>query len=323
MASALPYAPVLDRTGLGAAFLTAYTGALSSGWANSLAFMNTVDSESVAYPYLGPPPMLTARRGDKPRVKDMAAYKYTLTNEEYDASTIVYDLDLRRDKLGMIRNRLAGWGVRAAEHWDDLISTLITSGTSGTGYDGVAFFAATHPESGSSQSNLLTGSNYTALSDVTTATAPTTAEAAATLPFLVGHFHSLKDADGQYINGGVRNITIMVGTVSLFAAYQGAVSLANLTSGATNPVAGLVAGGYSLKVVLNPRLSAQTDDVYLFASDGRNQPFIAQEEVPLSLESTTEDGDLYRIEKKYQFTARAVRAAGYGFWTSAIMATLS
>jgi phage major head subunit gpT-like protein len=312
-----------ERINARADFFRGLGEGIDGSWAGMVGTIVPSDSATENYNWLGTSPQLSVWEGEA-LLQELPNYSATLTNIEYAAFLGIGKKDLDRDKTGQIRTRVAGLGRRAAKHWESLVSDLIiasetAAGTdiSGKAYDGQAFFDTDHSYTGSNyttnQSNDLSGGVW----DVTTATAPTATEAADCVVDAIGNIYSLKDDQGEPINGDARNFTIMVGTSALWAPFQKAVSLNNLASGADNPVAAL--GGLSINVVLNPRLSAKTTKVYVFRTDGDIKPFILQDEDPV----TVEEEDPGIKHKEIIVASKATRAAGFGMWQGAMVGTLS
>lgn len=319
MASIGTYA-TLDNKNLIGLFQQMYDGALNAAWSSSVAMKIGSDSETEDYGWLGAAPSLTELKGEAFAEEGFKQFAYALKNKEYARSILLRDKDLRRDRLGQLMPRVQEMAQKAAEHWDTLTASAIT--TNGNAYDGVAFFATTHAESGSNQVNALSASHITDL-NVSTAASPTIAEMAAILPQALGWFHTYTDDKGDPINGNARNFTIICGTVPIYAAINGALTVDNLTSGASNPVRGFLGNGYKVTALLTPRLSASTTAFWLFNTDSVVKPFIHQEEVPISPEMTSETSDEWVKYRRRIFSIYTSRAVGYGRWQSAIQCTLS
>lgn len=311
---------VLDNANLIGLFDQMYETALNASWASQLGMVINSDGASETYGWLGAAPSLTELKGETKAEDGFAQFTYTLVNKEYARAIRIADKDLRRDKLGQLQARIGDMAQKAAEHWDSLVASLITA--NGTGYDSQNYFDTDHDESGTNQVNALTASHITTL-NVGTATAPTADEMALILPEAVGKFHLLTDDKGDAVNGGARNFMLLCGSAKIFASASHAIQANNLTAGASNPVAGLRASGYSVTPVLTPLLSSATDAFYLFRTDSVVKPFILQEEVALTPAMTDPSGDEYVKYRRRLFSIYTSRAAGYGRWQSAFKLTLS
>lgn len=304
---------------------------MAERYATSLGTLISSDSADEDYRWLGTAPGMSVWEGEA-LLQELPNYAAILRNKPYLSGLTVQKKDIDRDKTSQIRRRISGLGQKAARHWEELITDLISAGEtaagadsgdlkdiSGKAYDGQAFFDTDHSYTGSNfttnQSNDLSAGVW----NVATATAPTADEAAACVLDMVGQFYSLKDDQGDPINGGLKTFTIIVGTVPLYTAFVQAIGLQNLTSGATNPVKALDGQGLSINVEFEPRLSAKTTKVYGFATGGDINAFILQDEDPV----TVEEEDPGILVTHINVAAKASRAAGFGLWQRAMVGTLS
>lgn len=75
------------------------------------------------------------------QAKEIEDYDYTIRNLDWEASTFVNQNDLDDDQTGTIQ-LIPGFLVdRIMAHPEKLIISLLTGGTSGLAYDGIAFFS--------------------------------------------------------------------------------------------------------------------------------------------------------------------------------------
>lgn len=311
---------LLDNHNLIGIFDQMYEAEIAGAWATQVGMPMPSDLASETYGWLGAAPSLEEIKGDVTE-EQFAKFSYTLKNVEYGKAIKIAEKDMRRDKLGQIQARIGELASKAADHWNSLCSTLISS--NGNAYDGNAFFATDHDESGTNQVNALTNSHVSAL-NVSTATAPTANEMADALVGVLGKFYELTDDKGDPINGNARNFIVMAPTAQIWAAAQHAISSDRLSSGEANRVVGLAsAEGLSIKCILNPRLVATTDAFWVFRTDGVVKPFLLQEEVALNTAVSGRDNDEWVKFRRYIFSLYTSRAAGYGRWQSAMKATLS
>lgn len=323
MATSGQYA-VLDNNNLKGLFLSIYEEQQAGNWAFDIGMYVPSDRETENYGWLGGSPQLEELRNEAKAEEAFNKFTLNLTNKEYAKAIDFRDIDLRRDKLGMIETRLGEFAQNAQEHWKSLESTLILNGTTSgyTAYDGVVYYSASHLESGTAQKNLLTSSEIGAL-DTTSTTVPTPDEAAKVLQGMIGWFYSLTDDKGNQINGQAKSFQFQVGTINLWAPLSQAATGMNLASGASNPVAGLLSRGIKVDVVLNPALSALTTNIFAFRTDSATKPFILQEEIGIDAQVLDETSDHYKKFRRRQLSLYTSRAAGYGRWQSALKATLS
>lgn len=314
-----------ERINARADFFREYGIGVDGSWASSVGSIIASDSEVENYNWIGSSPQMGVWQGAA-KLQQLPNYSATLTNLDYAAFLSIDKGDLRRDKTGQIRTRIGALGTRAATHWEDLASDLLIASETAAGTDisGKSFTGQAHFDTDHS----FTGSNYTTnqsndlsagVWNVATATAPTPDEAAKCVLDAIGSLYALKDDQGKPANGNAKSFTIMVGTAALWAPFKSAVGLDYLTSGASNPVMGLKTNGITIDVILNPRLSAKTTKVYVMRNDGDIKSLILQDEVGVSVEE--EDPGI--TSKEIVVASKAVRAAGYGLFTSAVLGTLS
>lgn len=324
MATPLGQYALLDSNNLKGLFNSMYEAEIAGNWAPTIGNLITSDSASETYGWLGAAPSLDELTGDMTE-DQLSKFSYTLKNVEYAKAIKIAEKDLRRDKLGQIEMRIGEMAQKAQDHWNSLASTLIINGNSSgyTSYDGAKFFDTTHAESGTNQVNALTNSHVAAL-DITTATAPTATEAAAAVTGVLGKFYELTDDKGDPINGSAKDFVVMVGTAALWAPLNQAIYGQALGAGVGDRVQALTGrNGITIDLVLNPRLSAKTTQMYMFRRDSVVKPFILQEEVGVTPKVSTRDNDEYIKYNRFLFSVYTSRAAGYGRWQSAMMATFS
>lgn len=310
-------------------FFKAMSDSVAGDWTPDVVSTIQSTSEIENYNWLGTSPKMALWEGGAP-YGERPNFSATLQNKDYFAGEQIAKGDIRRDKTGQVRNIIAGLGESVAlwpvEEVTSLISNSETaSGTdlSGKAWDGQAFFDTDHTYAGaefsSNQSNDITTTEVAAL-NVATATAPTADEMADVLTGMVTYMYTLKDDRGRPINGGLSAFTLVVGTGPLAAAAMSAIGLESLTSGASNPLRGMLGQtGGSISVKLDPRLSSKTTKLYLFGRGMRSTPFIYQDEVGLQLFERDPGED-----QKYVYVgAKRTGRYGFGQWQKALLGTLS
>jgi phage major head subunit gpT-like protein len=313
----------LNSNDIVADFYPRYEQELTGNWATQVGLMVSADLETENYRFLGQAAGMREWLGGR-HEQILNRFTYTLTNKKYEDTLAIPVDDLRRDKTGQLRIRVGDMAKKAATHWNSLLSTLVT--TNGNAYDGVAFYASTHAESGTSQKNLLTASEVGTL-DITTATAPTATEFANALVGVIGWFYNLTDDQGDPANGEAKNFLVQVGTPALWGPALQAITLNNLTNGSvtiSNPLFGMIQGqGINVQVQLNPRLSAVTSSFYVHRTDGAIKPSSSRSEVDLQTQLIGEGSEEEFKNDRHLFGLKAVRTVGYGDWKQSIKATFS
>ena len=290
------------------------------GWAGEVGMLFRSTQEIETYKWLGQSPQMREWRGNR-MAQSLRDSGITLKNLPYEATLDIHEDDLRRDKFGQIQRRIGQLATNTNAHWAQLVSALINAGKTGLGYDGVAFFAATHSEGDSGTlSNLLTASDYTAL-DVAVPAVPTAQEMAGALVAMLTHFATFKDDQGEPINENASRFLVMVPPMMLGTARI-AVS-ANTLTGSTgsedNPVRQQVA---NIVPVPNVRLTSTTE-ITMYRTDAEDKPFILQEDQAVRATAKGYGSEYAHDTKHHQYGVDATRAAGYGLWQYAMHATFS
>jgi phage major head subunit gpT-like protein len=307
------------------AFRYNFTQGLEAGreklWAARLAFMQDSDKETETYNWLGHVPVMREWIANR-HEEVLNKYTLSISNHPYEATMAVSIDDLRRDRSGLLAQRLQQLGERAVTHWNTLASTFIdnaTASTSGLAYDGELFFDTDHPESGTSQSNDLTSTEIPA-ANCSDPTFPTSTEAANIINQAVGYAMTLTDDKGEPINQDVAGGIIMCSEYGIYAAMRQAVSLPFLASGITNPTQGLTG---NFEVIYNPRLTAADEVMFFFDGGASDRPLILQEEQPITprmIGAGSEEEFKYR---RHVIGIDAVRGIGYGRWQRALYVATS
>lgn len=290
-------------------------------WLDSISMPFESDQESETYKWLGQVPAMREFISGR-NAKAFTTNGITIINKIFEATLQVTVDEIRRDKTGQVHIRIAELAKRAMSHWNKLISTLITNGTgntSGLCYDGQYFFDTDHSEGDSgTQLNLLAAGQVPSL-NVTTATAPTAAEAVNAVLGVIAYMLNYKDNEGEPINDDAKNFLVMT-SPALMAPFAAALSNPVVDSGATNTLVNL--DGFNVGLAINPRLAYTTQFVVL-RTDSKAKPFIRQEEKAVSISALAEGSDEEFKNRRHLYTVEALRNVGYGMWQYAAHATLS
>lgn len=117
--------------------------------------------------------------------------------------TVPFTRLVAQSKPEAVRAKTAQLAQKAQKGMDKVLCQALMS-TTVLGYDGVALLSASHPESGTNQSNLTTGAN------ITTNYVPTGAEAEAMLNSATGLMMAVLDDQGTPVNEGVDRFIVLV-----------------------------------------------------------------------------------------------------------------
>jgi phage major head subunit gpT-like protein len=312
----------LDSRDLVAGFYPVYEQARAGAWADMLSFRVDSDRAIEEYAWLG---MSSGMREWVGGRNEGTLNRFTLTvaNKKYEDTLAIQLDDLRRDKTGQIRMRIADMAQKAADHPNALLAALINANP--TCYDGQTFFSATHSEGSSgTQLNALTATQVPS-ANVVTPTAPTATEMANVLLETIGYMYGLVDDKGDPINGSARSFHVLAPTAPIWAAIQQATSSLNLVGGATNPVMGLLSGGISITSTFEPRLTtlATNSQIVVSITDGATKPFIHQVEIDLETQYLGAGSDEELKNDRHLFGLKSIRALAPGFWQKSARVTLS
>jgi phage major head subunit gpT-like protein len=147
------------RTDFQALFLGAYAGFTSPLQGLATEFPNTSDYLDLSW--LGAPPVMKEWVDEK-AVEGLSRYRHLITNKDWEATLGVKRTAIERDQLGIYTPRIQEMAVTGKLHLDEILSSLLTGGTSGLAYDGTAFFADTRVVGDSGNiDNLLAGTGVT------------------------------------------------------------------------------------------------------------------------------------------------------------------
>lgn len=308
---------VLDNKNIRTEFFKRLNNAEAGSWASRIAMNFSSDRETENYKWLASVAQMREWLGSRhqKRVRDEA---YDLRNVQYEATMDVPIPDQRRDKTGQIMLRVQELAVRAATHWEKLLSTLIIAGEVSLCYDGQAFFDTDHVSGASgTQTNDLTVTEVPS-ANVSDTSAPTATELSKIFVEMVQHMYSFKDDSGEPINQNAMAFDIMI-PVPFMANAMTALSAQFLASGVSNVAMG---SGFKFNLIVNPRLT-WTTQLAMFRSDGAMKPFIMQNETPILTKFQGAGSDVEFRDNTHLFGIDVSRAAGYGRWEHAALVTLS
>jgi phage major head subunit gpT-like protein len=297
-----------------------------SSWVDKIAMTVPSTQETESYGWLGATPALREWLGGR-KAQALREFSLTLKNKPFEATIDILRKWLRRDQTMQLNMRIAQLAARYDELWAKELSTLITNGTGSTSmlaYDNQYFFDSDHSEGASgTQLNLLTASQVTKL-DVTTATAPTSAEMALAILGVIGYMLNIKDDQGEPANTGAKSFLVMCGSPAIWSAAQAAAinAIVNTGSGTIdNQLKNQT--DFKVEVVMNPRLSAMTTQFVVFRTDAASKPLIKQIEYGPLFTKKAEGSDYEHDNDAHQYGVQCSGAVGYGLWQMAAHATLS
>ncbi len=291
------------------------------------------DQDSEDYAWIGQVPQLGTKRGQK-QFDQLRAAKWTVDNVEYQGGIAIPKKHVLYDKTGQVRVRFNELADRVQAHWVSLVAPLIINGESTVCYDDQFFFDTDHSEGDSgTQSNdvNLDISTYPVATAGST-TQPSAAEMVFAIMELVEKLLEFKDDRGEYVNETMTEFLVLVGTPLLTNALQ---ALRNRSLDGSGDGSNLLIeqDSYRFRIAASPRLSAWTDKIALFATQGDQKPIIRQQRIPNEAASGYDvegilfdtlwlDSEHCKLNDECLAGVETERAAAYGDWKKAILGKL-
>lgn len=284
-------------------------------WIVLLSMLFTSDQDSEEYKWLGQSPAMREWVGGR-HAKGFRENGLTIKNKHYEATIEALLSELRRDKTGQVMVRIQELARRTNSHWASLLSTLIINGESVVCYDGQYFFDTDHSEGDSGTQDNDIQVDISALpTDVHgVVTAPGVEEMQQVIMKGVAQILSFKDDVGEPMNETARSFIVMVPT-SLYIVATKALNMPIGTSSSEQNIP----KDMNISVVSNARLSAWTDQIAVFRTDGSVKAFIRQQETEVALKAKAEGSEFEFDHDAHQYGVDAWRNVGFGYWQHACL----
>lgn len=267
--------------------------AAPSQWQETTMLVPSGSSQN-DYAWLSRFPRMRKWLGDKV-IKSLAAFKYTIVNDDWETTVEVDRNDIEDDQIGIYAPMAQEAGFSSKQLPDEIDADLKNGAFAGTCYDGQYFYDTDHPVAGASVSNKGTA----ALSAATTAAAAASYGAARTA------IMSITDDEG-------RPLALIPDVLEVPPALEATARLIcesdKLTDQSPNPYKG------TARVLVNPRLTSSTA-WFLHVTNRPLKPFVFQQrKAPVFVSQTDMNADNVFMRKTYLFGAEARCAGGYGLW---------
>lgn len=286
------------------------------GWIDAVSNYFTSDQSSEEYKWLGMPPALREWIGGR-NAKGFSVNGIEIANKHFEATIEIALRDLRRDKTGQIRARMAELAERGRTHFASLLSTLIVNGESTVCYDGQYFFDTDHSEgkSGTLSNDITTDISALPASVHGAVSAPSPEEMQQAILASIAQMYTFKDDAGEPLNEMASQFLVMV-PVSLSSATMAALSMVRQAGAST-----FAMENFQVRAAVNPRLTAAgwTDKFVTVRADGSIKPFIRQEETAPDLKVKDETSEFAFDNDAIQVGIDTWRNVGYGRWQGAVL----
>lgn len=281
--------------GLKTTFHNAFTAAESNWQKIAMKVPSTTGQND--YAWLSKFPRMRKWIGDK-NVKALEAAKYTIKNDDWEATVEVDRNDIEDDQLGIYGPQAQMAGESAKQLPDEIVFELANRGFVDKCFDGQYFFDTDHAVGDTSVSNKGTK----VLSCLTLAAAQASYGAARIA------MRKFKDAEGRPLN---INPNVLLVPPALEDTANLLMTVDKLEDGKPNPYKG------TAQVVVDGRLTSDTA-WFLLDTSKPVKPFIYQErKAPVFVQQTDAQAEDVFNRKKFKFGAEARASGGYGFWQTA------
>lgn len=291
-----------------------------AAWVNAVSNYFNSDQSTEQYRWLGMPPALREWIGGR-NAKGFTTNGIDIANKHFESTIDIALKDLRRDKTGQLRARMAELAERGTTHFASLLSTLIVNGASTVCYDGQYFFDTDHSEGSSgTQSNKISvavSGLPVAVAGSTTAPSPETMQQAILKG--ISQMYTFVDDQGEPLNENAASFMVVT-PVGLSQAALAALSMVRQAG-----VTSMAIENFNIQQAINPRLTSAgwTDKFTIFRTDGSVKPLIRQEETAPALKVKDEASEYAFDNDAIQVGIDTWRNVGYGRWQGAVQVTLA
>ena len=231
-------------------------------------------------------------------IRSLKAFKYSIVNEDWEATVEVDRNDIEDDRLGIYRPQAEAAGVSAKQLPDEIVGEVVAGVFTKPCFDGQYFCDTDHPVIVDGKETSASNKSTAALSIATQAAAMASFGAARTA------MRKLKDDEGRPLNV---NPNILLVATNIEDTAKALMTTDRLEDGKPNLYKG------ACEVVVSPWLP---DNAWLLLDTTKPvKPFIYQErKKPEFVSQTSMENDQVFMQKKFRFGAEARAAGGYGFW---------
>ena len=273
-------------------------GAAPSTW-KKIAMLVPSTTGQNDYAWLSKFPRMRKWIGEK-TIKALEAFKYTVKNDDWEATVEVDRNDIEDDNLGIYGPQAQMAGESAAQLPDEIVYDLVNGGFVNPCYDGQYFFDTDHPVRQKDGTIASVSNKGTKVLSVATQAAAQASLGAAEVAMM-----EFKDDEGRPLS--IKPNVLLV-PPALKATANTMMTTDRLEDGKPNPFKG------AYEVVVDGRLESKTA-WFLLDTTKPVKPFVYQErKAPVFVQQTDPQADDVFNRKKYKFGAEARAAGGYGFW---------
>ena len=252
------------------------------------------------YNWLSRFPKMRRWLGDK-TLKALAAFGYTVVNEDFEATVVVDRNDIEDDTLGIYGPMAQEAGFSAKQLPDELDAELKNGAFASECFDGQYFYDTDHPVGNGVEVPVASVANLI-----------TAVLSAADLAGVEATYGALRHAIMNFTDDEGRPLGLVPDLLEVPQALEGVANIIatadKLVDNSPNPYKG------TCKVKVNPRLTSAT--AYMLHVTNRPlKPFIYQErKAPVFVQAVNPDSEDVFMRKEFKYGAEARAAGGYGLW---------
>lgn len=295
---------LINKVNIEAVFITLKTvfnkafEAASSSWEKTTMKVPSGGSQN-DYSWFGRFPKMRKWLGDKV-FRKLAAHKYTVVNDDWEATVAVDRNDIKDDNLGIYSTMAQDAGFSAKQLPDEIDADLKNNAFAQKCYDGQYFYDTDHPVTNKNGVESSVSNKGTAVLSAATKAAAAASYGAARLAVM-----SFTDDEGRPL--GLIPDLLEVGG-SLEATAKMICESDKLEDDKPNPYKG------TATYMVNPRITSTTQWM-LHCTKQPIKPFVYQErEAPKFVSMTGSETESVFLRKTFLFGAEARAAGGYGPW---------
>jgi len=257
------------------------------------------------YAWFGRFPKMRKWIGDKV-TKHLKAHKYSITNDDFEATVEVERNDIEDDEIGIYNPMAQDAGFSAKQLPDEIVTELKDNAFVWKCYDGQNFYDTDHPVGKEDEQVSVSNKLTVALSAASVAAADASFGLAETMMM------EFTDDEGRPLN---LVPDILEVPPALKKVGRMLLEKEKLDDDSPNPYYG------TAKLLINPRLKSKTQWM-LHCTVRPLKPYIYQErKKPVFVSQTDLAADDVFSRKKYKFGAEARAAGGYAFWQMSVGST--
>ncbi|MBU0665353.1 MAG: Mu-like prophage major head subunit gpT family protein [Proteobacteria bacterium] len=295
---------LVNKSNLEAVFLNIKTifnkafDAAPSDWQMTTMLVPSGSSQN-NYNWLSRFPKMRRWLGDKV-IKSLAAFKYTIVNEDWEATISVDRNDIDDDTLGIYGIQAQEAAYSAKQLPDEIDSELKNGAFTNLCFDGQIFYDTDHPVGDG------TGDTASVSNKITAALS------AATLAGVEASYGALRHAIMNFTDDEGRKLGLVPNLLEVPPALEGIANIIatadKLQDNSPNPYKG------TCTVKVNTRLTSAT--AYMLHVTNRPlKPFVYQErKKPVFVQAIDPSSDDVFMRKEFKYGAEARAAGGYGLW---------